>query len=152
MNMKAFYYLVILGSLIQSLYTMRISVVAILNAQWFSKHKEGFFCEHFLLETRRYWDHLDPVTFAWLCSRFRVQPIPWNGMVGLPRFAWRDVVWRLIAGLFQHLWGMFAIPNHGLASCYNLPFCMCCEDLAVFFSQSQCLCIRPLTMDVNVWN
>lgn len=150
--MKAFHCLVILGSLIQSLYTLRFSVAAILNPQWFSKHK-GFFCEHFLLETTRHWDHLDAVTFAWLCSRFRVQPMLWNSMVGLPGFAWRDIVWGLIAGLSQHLWGMFASPNHGLTSCYNLPyFCVCCEDLAVFFSLKQCLCIRPLTMDVNVWN
>lgn len=50
--MKAFHCLVILGSLIQSLYTLRFSVAAILNPQWFSKHK-GVFCEHFLLETTR---------------------------------------------------------------------------------------------------
>lgn len=129
--------------LILSCYHLKSSVVM-------KTQKWGFFCEQFLLYTIRHCIHLDPVTFAGLCSRFRVQPVLWDGVAGLPGFARRDIVQGLIAGLSQCLWGMFAIPHHGLTSCYNLPyFCVLCE---FFFSLRQCVCIKPLAVDESAWN
>lgn len=43
--------------------------------------KRGFFCEHFLFETTRYWDHLDPVTFA--CSAVDLGCSPYREMAWL---------------------------------------------------------------------
>lgn len=78
-----------------------------------------------------------------LCSWFRAQHMLCGGMVSLPGFARRNIVWGLIAGLSQHLQGLSAIPNRDLTSCYNLPyFCTCHQPLAVFFSLRRRLCIR----------
>lgn len=66
----------------------------------------GFFFIHFFLSvTIR---HLVPPALSCvcrLCSWFRAQPMLCDGMVSLPGFARRNIVWGLIAGLSQHLQG-----------------------------------------------